>query len=196
MIFNIYKRIFFSFCWRYGKLKFIFNKIKFGNNLVIFGSIYLDINQDSYIEIGDNCTIKSGLGYNPISRNIKSSITSEYNSKLIIGNNFGMSSSCIWVHNSITIGDNVIVGADTIIVDSNCHSLNFLNRRMVNLDLNDKLSDKIIIGNDVFIGTRCIILKGVTIGSRSIIGSGSVVVNDVEPDSIYAGNPAFKIRDL
>ena len=115
MLFNIFKKMFFSFCWRYGKLNFIFNKIKFGNNLVIFGFIYLDINPSSYIEIGNDCTIKSGFGYNPISRNIQSSITSENNSKLIIGNNFGMSSSCIWVHNSITIGNNVIIGAGSVV---------------------------------------------------------------------------------
>ena len=50
------------------------------------------------------------------------------------------------------------------------------------------------IYNDVLIGTRCIILKGVTIGARSIIGSGSVVVKTIPADCIAAGNPCKVIK--
>ena len=52
----------------------------------------------------------------------------------------------------------------------------------------------IVIEDDVLIGTRCIILKGVTIGARSIIGSGSVVVKSIPADCIAAGNPCKIIR--
>jgi acetyltransferase-like isoleucine patch superfamily enzyme len=51
----------------------------------------------------------------------------------------------------------------------------------------------ILIGNDVWIGFGSIILSGVEIGDGSIIGAGSVVSKDVEPYSIYVGNPAKKI---
>lgn len=56
---------------------------------------------------------------------------------------------------------------------------------------------KINICHDVFIGAHAIILPGITIGPRTIIGAGSVVSNDVSSDSIYAGNPAkfIKLRD-
>ena len=50
------------------------------------------------------------------------------------------------------------------------------------------------IGDDVWIGTRSIILPGVTIGSHSIIGAGSVVTKDVPEWAIVAGNPANLIR--
>ncbi|MBB3938026.1 acyltransferase [Aureimonas phyllosphaerae] len=50
------------------------------------------------------------------------------------------------------------------------------------------------IGDDCFIGARSIILPGITIGSGSIVGSGSVVTKDVPPHSIVAGNPAKVIR--
>lgn len=51
-----------------------------------------------------------------------------------------------------------------------------------------------LIGNDVWIGTRSIIMSGVTIGDGSIIGAGSVVTKDIEPFSIVAGVPAKVIR--
>jgi acetyltransferase-like isoleucine patch superfamily enzyme len=57
------------------------------------------------------------------------------------------------------------------------------------------LYEKIIIGDDVWIGYGAIILSGVKIGQGSIIAAGSVVTRNVEPCSIYAGNPARKIKD-
>jgi len=43
---------------------------------------------------------------------------------------------------------------------------------------------------------NCIILKGVRIGSGSIIAAGSIVIEDVDPNSLYAGNPAKKVKQL
>lgn len=54
----------------------------------------------------------------------------------------------------------------------------------------------VVIGNNVFVGTNAVILKGVTIGSNVIIGAGSVVTGDCESNSVYAGNPARKICTL
>jgi len=45
------------------------------------------------------------------------------------------------------------------------------------------------IGRNVFIGTRAIILKGVTIGDRAVIGAGAVVTKDVPADHLAVGNP-------
>lgn len=51
-------------------------------------------------------------------------------------------------------------------------------------------------GDEVFIGADVIILKGVSIGERSIIGAGSVVTKDVPPDKIWAGPPAKFVRKI
>ena len=53
-----------------------------------------------------------------------------------------------------------------------------------------------MIEDDVLIGTRCIILKGVTIGARSVIGSGSVVTKSIPPDCIAAGNPCKVVKSI
>ena len=185
-----------AFYWRINKIKFTSKNINYGKNLIVRGSIYLNINPSSQVKIGDNCTIKSGQNHNPISRNIKTSITLEEKSILEIGDNVGLSSVCLWVHDAVRIGDNVNIGADTIIMDSDAHSLNYLHRQNINTDLLNKNNKEIIIGDDVLIGMRAVILKGVKIGDRSIIGSGSIVTRDVAPDTIVAGNPAKFIKNL
>lgn len=55
---------------------------------------------------------------------------------------------------------------------------------------------KLIIGDYVFIGTRSIICKGVTIGNHSIIAAGSVIVKDIPSDEVWGGNPARFIRKV
>lgn len=52
------------------------------------------------------------------------------------------------------------------------------------------------LGNNVWLGGGVIVLSGVKIGDNSVIGAGSVVTKDVEANSVYAGNPAKKIRTL
>ena len=54
----------------------------------------------------------------------------------------------------------------------------------------------IIIGDNVYIGLRCIIMPGVRIGNNVIIGAGSIVTKDIPDNSVYAGNPARFICDL
>jgi acetyltransferase-like isoleucine patch superfamily enzyme len=54
----------------------------------------------------------------------------------------------------------------------------------------------VVIGDNVFIGAGCLILKGVTIGEGCTVGAGSVVTGDLAPKSVCAGNPARVIREL
>lgn len=69
---------------------------------------------------------------------------------------------------------------------------NILNKNFSEFSFNPYLETK--IGNDVWIGARCLIKSGISIGDGSIIGMGSVVTRDVEPYTIVAGVPAKLIR--
>jgi len=57
-------------------------------------------------------------------------------------------------------------------------------------------AEPVVIEDNVFIGSRAIILKGVTIGRDSVIGAGSVVTRSIPPRTVAAGNPAKVLRPL
>lgn len=170
--------------------------VSYGSNFRIRGDVKLDIESNGKLVIGDNFNMTSGLMVNPLSRNIKTMIKINSNAKIIIKNNVGMSSVCLWAKEEIQIGDYVKLGADVIVFDSDMHSLDFRLRRSHESDFMNAKSAKVIIGNDVFIGTRSIITKGVCIGDRSVIAAGSVVVKSVPSDEIWGGNPAKFIRAI
>lgn len=170
--------------------------VAFGSSLRIRGPFKLIIRKDANLKIGDSFNMLSGMMLNPLSRNIKSMIRIDDNASIIIGNNVGVSSSCIWSKESISIGNNTKIGADCLIFDSDMHSLNYVNRRNHTNDIKDSKSAPITIGSDVFIGTRSIITKGITIGDCSIIASGSVVVKSVPSNEIWGGNPAKFIKKI
>lgn len=182
--------------WNNLKLRSYGNQVTIsgGANRLI-GSFYIRLRKTSRIIIGKHLTVSSGLCYNPISRNIRTAFFVEENAVLNIGDNVGISGACIWAHDSISIGNNVTIGGDSVIIDSDCHSLDAVFRNSP-LDQQRKVNKPIVIEDNVLIGTRSIVLKGVTIGARSVIGAGSVVVNDIPADCIAAGNPCKVIKTL
>lgn len=114
---------------------------------------------------------------------------------LYIGHHTGMTNSTINCHQSIIIGNYVNIGAGCIIVDSNFHSLNWRDR-LDGTDISKKKNAPVVIKDLAFIGTHSIILKGVTIGEKSIIGAGSVVTHNIPDGEIWAGNPAKFIKKI
>jgi acetyltransferase-like isoleucine patch superfamily enzyme len=116
--------------------------------------------------------------------------------KLCLGHYTGISSSSIFCTNEIIIGNHVNIGAECVIIDSNFHSTNWQDRTDRKRDVQNVKTAPIHIGDYVFIGTRCIINKGVTIGEKSIIAAGSVVVKDIPANCIAGGNPCKVIKYL
>jgi acetyltransferase-like isoleucine patch superfamily enzyme len=133
---------------------------------------------------------------NPIGRFNACSLIVGSKGTLIVGDNVGMSSTAIVCHEKIEIGDNVKLGGNVVIYDTDFHSLNPKNRLNQIEDIANTKSEPIKIGNNAFIGAHCTILKGVSIGENTIIGACSVVTKDIPPNEIWAGNPARKIRNL
>lgn len=116
------------------------------------------------------------------------------NAILEIGDNTGMSQVSIICKQYIHIGENVKIGAGCLIIDTNFHNTDWKIRRNHDEDLKSAINSSVSIGNDCFIGARCIINKGVTIGDRSIISAGSVVIKDIPADCIAGGNPCKIIK--
>ena len=110
--------------------------------------------------------------------------------KLEIGNNVSIGRSTM-----IAIKDHLIIGNDTeispfVFICDQSHGI-----EPGKLITNQKSQiEKVIIGNDVWIGTGAVILKGVRIGNGSVIGANSVVNKDIPENEIWAGNPVKYIK--
>ena len=164
----------------------------FGKNLQIPGKV-LWLIRGARITIGDNFYLSSGNGVNPIASNLQADVYVEPGATLTIGNNVGMSSTRLWIHESARIGNNVKIGGCVLITDTDAHPMDYMARRSSN---EGTKSAPVVIEDDVWIGAHCIILKGVTIGARSIIGAGSVVTKSIPADCVAAGNPCRVIKNL
>lgn len=177
-------------------LRFRLYGIHYEQGLCVHGNVGLSIASNANVVIGSNFYMSNGNHVNPLEGNVQGNITVENGATLLIGDNTGMSSPIIWVHEKIQIGNFVNIGANVILLDSDCHSLQYQDRRKIEIDKKFSKSAPIIIEDDVLIGARCVVLKGVTIGCRSVVGAGSVVTKNIPANCIAAGNPARVIKYL
>ena len=166
--------------------------VVFGKNIQIPSKV-LWLIRGGRITIGDNFYLSSGNGVNPIASNLQADVYVEPGATLTIGNNVGMSSTRLWIHESARIGNNVKIGGCVLITDTDAHPMDYMARRSSN---EGTKSAPVVIEDDVWVGAHCIILKGVTIGARSIIGAGSVVTKSIPADCVAAGNPCRVIKNL
>lgn len=163
-----------------------------GKNIQIPGKVHWLI-RGGMVRIGDNFYFSSGDAVNPIGSNLQGAIYMENGASLTIGNDVGMSSTRMWIHDSIKIGNHVKIGGCVLMTDTDAHPMDFMVRRSSN---EGTKSAPIVIEDDVWIGAHCVILKGVIIGARSIIGAGSVVTKSIPADCVAAGNPCRVMKKL
>jgi acetyltransferase-like isoleucine patch superfamily enzyme len=168
--------------------------IAWGKGWRIFGMPMIQRHRGSQIELGDNLELRSWRSSNPLAPNHAVVLATRTAAATIrIGKGCGFTGTTIVAAESITIGDRVLVGANSTIVDTDFHPLDPVERQR---DILNGQHAAITIEDDVFIGMNCLILKGVTIGRGSVVGAGSVVTRSVPPGVIVAGNPAQVVREL
>lgn len=113
------------------------------------------------------------------------------------GKNIRLGEHCFFNYNvtimdrgTVTIGDHILVAPNVVITTSNHPFDPQVRRESIGI------ASPVTIGNDVWIGAGAVILPGVTIGNNVVIAAGAVVSKDVPDNTLVAGVPARKIRDL
>lgn len=181
---NRSKKIFWTL---YNIIKGFLLGIKINKKTGFIGNTVFSRYQLSSIEIGENCLFNSSSYFNLIGINHNCIISTHSEEAVIeIGNNCGFSGTVVGAFKSIKIGNNVRCGANTIITDFDWH-------------LDDPRtgeSKEVIIGDNVWLGINCIVLKGVTISENALIGANSVVTKNIPANVIAAGNPCKVIKEI
>lgn len=177
--------------WRYALWNFwMLRKASKAAHVTVRGPLW--VQQKGECIIGKNVTINSDHRANPVGPASKTQLIIRAGARLQLGNNVGMSNSSILCTQSISIEDDVLIGNGCMIWDTDFHPLAYTER--VAHPNSGYASKPIVIRKGAFIGASCILLKGVEIGERSVIGAGSVVTRSIPADEIWAGNPAVFIR--
>lgn len=170
-------------------------KLKTKGPIRIFGSLpILKLPGNSAIHLGENVVLNSDH------RNSNTALT--YNCTLVcgltgiieIGDHTMLNGVSVTAYQKVSIGKNCQIASNTLISDTDFHPIKPSVRLQESMgylfDHNMVNKSPITIGDNVWIGWGCIILKGVNIGDNSIIAAGSVVLKDIPSNVLAAGNPA------
>lgn len=153
----------------------IHNSFRLGN------SNYLDISPDAHFQIAEGVTI-----------NESNNIAVKKGGQLIIGKDTYITRTTIAVLERVEIGENCILGEGLKIFDHN-HEYTTEPFSVSKTEFN---TAPVKLGNNVWTGANCIILKGVTIGDNVILGAGCIIHKDVPANSVVFANQELVIKEL
>jgi len=175
--------------------------LRVGNNVDMDGlavEIRNPIGNPPYIVIGDDCILKGKF-------------LVENKGSIIVGRSTFIGGSTLIANELIEIGNDVLISWGCTLIDTNAHSLLWVERQSDVKDWRKGMEEdalgkykkydvvetkKILVKDRSWIGFNSIILKGVTIGEEAVIGAGSVVSKDVLKKTVVAGNPARVIKSI
>lgn len=177
----------------YNQTIFLIRGVQYKKRPKINGKLYL-VSDRGAITFGENVEINSSLYSNPIGGATRTVLFARPDGRISIGNHVGISNSTFFAAMDIRVEDDVLIGGDCRIYDTDFHSLNY-EWRMETPDTHVH-SAPVRIGRGAFIGASSIILKGVTIGEKSIVAAGSVVTKSIPVGEIWGGVPARFIRKV
>lgn len=121
---------------------------------------------------------------------IKPPFYCDYGYNIYIGKNVMLNYGCVILDVCpVSIGDHTLIGPGTHIYTA-CHSMDAKERKNYL-----EFGKPVKIGENVWIGGKCVILPGVTIGDNTIIGAGSIVTKDIPANVVAFGNPCKVVRE-
>lgn len=193
-------------CWRASRK--LQKRVKFGcpSNIIAFRGTKVSLDQSAEIELGSGRFVinDNWCDVNPFSALLSmgkrsrlvvhgsfsvysnADISIKEDAVLEIGSGFANHGARIHCFNNIKIGNQVYIGDDVAIRDSDGHEI---------VGSNKAMTLPIVIEDHVWIGARVTIVKGVTIGKGAVVAAGAVVTKDVPSHTMVAGVPARVIKE-
>jgi acetyltransferase-like isoleucine patch superfamily enzyme len=167
--------------------------VEIGQRCIFYGLPLFRRLPGSRIRIGDNCQFRSSQWSNLAGVNRVCTVSTSRSAAVIeIGRNCLFSGTIIGCASRISIGDRVMCGANVTITDTDWHATDWRDR----LAGRPGEASPVVIGDDVWIGMNAIVLKGVEVGSQTVVAAGSVVTRSLPAGVIAAGQPAVVVRKL
>lgn len=183
----------YKYIFSIGKIYTWLVKKKFrrvGKNTVIMP--ILNSSNEKYIEIGSGTKIGAFCRITVATEFAGHKVKSENKVRISIGDHTSIgNNSFLSANNSVEIGNHVIISANVFITDHD-HGFSDMEKNIDEQPLSE--GGKVKIGDNVFLGVKCSILKNVAIGERCVVAANSVVTKDIPPYSMAAGNPAKVIK--
>ena len=168
------------------EIRFIFMKLRYGKRFSFSGiqrfspATDVSISSEAIISLGSKVRAHTGTR-----------IKARKGAKIKIGDDVSFNYNCLVVaHDEINIGNGCEIGPGVLFYD---HDHDFHGKSIKEKEFR---TSPINIGENVWIGANCIILRGVTIGDNCVIGAGSVVTKDIPPNVVAVGNPCKIIKEI
>lgn len=173
---------------------YVVYKVKYCGKVKFKGLTYFYAGKGGSIEFKGKGTIVNNYSVSNAFGLFQRTIFYAPGGKITIGEGCGISGSTFCSMVEVTVGDRVQVGANCKIMDNDQHSLDPAERQQ---DIRDHVGMKpVCIGDDCFVGTGSILLKGTVLGKNCVVGAGSVVHGEFPDNCVIAGNPAKVIKRL
>lgn len=149
------------------------------------------VNGQGHVAIEDQCTFGSTLA--PAAGDGRVLLQARRpGARIEIGTEAAISNNTSIIANErVQVGARCLIGDGVLIFDSDFHGTSISERRT-----STGKTAPVTIGNDVWIGSRAVILRGATLGEGSIVGAGAVVRGTFGALSVIAGNPAQVVAHL
>src|SRR5882724_3400171 len=177
-----------SFLWR---LEARLKGVEFEGRSEFLGRPLISLAKGGGITLGDRVRIYSALRANPLGCFQPCVLRAMApGARLVLARGVGLSGTVMCAARAIEVGEGTIFGSGAMVFDNDFHVPQREWEWVDSPELSMETARPIRIGRGAFIGARAIILKGVSIGDRAIIGAGTVVTHDVPARHLAVGNPA------
>ena len=151
-----------------------------GTKVFAYGKPVVKLERGARLKIGEEVRIESGV------HRVRLSV--RHGARLEIGDDVRLNGCILSANSAVIVGDRARIGPWAHVMDGDFHST--ADRAAAGA------LRPVIIEEDAWLTTRCMVLKGVTIGRGAVVAAGSVVTKDVEPYTVVAGVPARVVKRL